>query len=217
MTRLKKFFFYILYSLSDFLFPPSCMICENYLSDDLFVCPDCLKSLKTHKNESKDSISVFKYGTELKMLVHELKYNDRPEIGVILGREMGKRLKDFIEPDNTVFLPVPLHKKRLRKRGYNQSEMICRGLCGIINIPVEKDMLSRKVNNDSQTGFNATGRAENVKGIFIYNGGGPDRNSMILLVDDLITTGATTKEAVSELKRNGFNNFFSISAATSSR
>jgi ComF family protein len=214
---LKKIISYFFSSILDFFFPPSCLLCSDYLNDELFVCPECLKNLELHSNENKSYLAVFAYNDSLKTLIHELKYNDRPEIGVILGSEMGKRLKEFIEPQNSVFMPVPLHKKRLKKRGYNQSEKICEGLAGIINIPVEKKLLARKVNNVSQTTLNAAGRSENVKGIFIYNDSELGKSVQILIVDDLITTGATTKEAISELKRNGFENFFCLSAATSTK
>jgi len=214
---MKLFIKQLFVSLIDFFFPPSCMICGNYLNNEIYICPFCLNELELHKNDSKTSISVFSYNDKIKLLIHELKYNHRPEIGYILGREMGKRLSGMIETGNSVLLPIPLHKKRLRKRGYNQSENISDGFSEILNIPVKKDLLVRKKNNVSQTSLNAKMRAENVKGIFDINETGLDKNTMIFLIDDLITTGATTKEAVSVLKKHGFSDFFSLSVATSTK
>lgn len=203
--------------LMDLFFPPSCMLCGEYLDSGMYVCEDCLKNLELHKNESKTSLSVFAYNEPIKLLIHELKYNNRPEIGYILGKEMGKRLKDYLNTENAVLIPVPLHKIRLRKRGYNQSEKICEGFSEVSGIKVNKDLLFRRVNNISQTKLNATHRADNVKGIFSFSGCELDRETHLILVDDLITTGATSKEASSVLKNNGFDNFFAMSVATSTK
>lgn len=203
--------------LIDFLFPPACVICGEYLDNGLYICGKCLESLELHKNESKNSLSVFSYNNSIKILIHELKYGNRPEIGYVLGAEMGKRLKGYLDPERAVLMPVPLHKKRLRKRGYNQSEKICDGLFKESGIIVRKDILRRIRNNVSQTKLNASHRSENVKGIFEFCGSEIDRSTLIILVDDLITTGATAKEAAGVLKKNGFENFFALSVATSTK
>jgi ComF family protein len=201
----------------DFLFPSSCMICGDYLDTGIYICEDCLENLELHRNESKNSLAVFSYNESIKMLIHELKYNDRPEIGYILGKEMGKRLKAYLNTGKAVLMPVPLHKKRLRKRGYNQSDKICEGLSEISGIKISRDLIYRRINNISQTKLNSLHRAENVKGIFAFAGSDIDRETLVILVDDLITTGATSKEAAGVLKNNGFNNFFALSVATSTR
>lgn len=201
----------------DFLFPPSCMVCGEYLDSGIYICRKCLDELELHKNESKNSISVFSYNDSIRSLIHELKYNNRPEIGYVLGREMGKRLKSYLNTECAVLMPVPLHKKRLRKRGYNQSEKICEGLSDESLVPMNKDLIYRKRNNISQTKLNAALRSENVKGIFEFKGSDLDRETLIMLVDDIITTGATAKEACGVLKRNGFSNFFALSVATSTK
>ncbi|HAQ62510.1 TPA: ComF family protein [Candidatus Delongbacteria bacterium] len=203
--------------LTDLFFPPSCMICGEYLDHEMYICQDCLKNLELHKNESKTSLSVFAYNESIKLLIHELKYNNRPEIGYILGKEMGKRLKEYLITENAVLIPVPLHKKRLRKRGYNQSEKICEGFSEVSGIKINKELLFRRINNISQTKLNALSRADNVKGIFSFSESELDKETHIILVDDLITTGATSKEASSVLKNNGFNNFFAMSVATSTK
>jgi ComF family protein len=204
-------------SLLDLFFPASCLICSEYLEEDVLVCTNCLHNLKLHRNENKSYLSVFSYSDKIRILIHELKYNNRPEIGRIMGKEMGSKLKRYINPDRMILLPVPLHKKRLRKRGYNQSEMICAGFSEIINIPVETGLLIRRKNNISQTALNASGRSENVKGIFEAGSAVVDPETTIFIVDDLITTGATTREAVSELKKQGYKKFFSLCIATSTK
>lgn len=200
--------------LSDLLFPPSCILCGEYLKGETYVCRECLESLPLNKNESSSHMSVFDYGDHVRHLIHELKYNRRPEIGIILGREAGKRLSGIIDPAVSLLVPVPLHKKRLRKRGYNQTEMICEGLSEELLIPVRNKVLKRVRNNVSQTTLNAEGRSHNVKGIFETDQDIENKFVLILLVDDVITTGATTKEAGSVLKNAGYENYFSLSIAT---
>lgn len=207
----------IFWSVLDLFFPPSCLICSEYLDEDVLVCRNCLKNLKLHRNENKSYFSVFSYSDKIRILIHELKYNNRPEVGRIMGREIALKLNGLIETEGSVLLPVPLHKKRLRKRGYNQSEMICAGFSEIINIPVETGLLIRRKNNVSQTTLNASGRSENVKGIFEAGSAVVEPETTIFIVDDLITTGATTREAVSELKKQGYKKFFSLCIATSTK
>ncbi len=209
-----KLFKILISYIADLLFPPSCLLCGEYLDDSIYVCPDCLKKLPLNRNESKGHISVFDYDDGLRLMIHELKYNQRPEIGIILGKEAGRRLAEIIDPAVSVLVPVPLHKKRLRKRGYNQADLICDGLGSELNIPVNKCLLKRVKNNVSQTTLNAEGRSANVKGIFGINKTDTDRSKLILLVDDVITTGSTTKEAGSVLKNTGYLNYFALSIAT---
>lgn len=207
----------IIGSLTDLFFPASCLICSDYLEEDILVCRNCLKSLKLHRNENKSYFSAFTYNEKIRTLIHELKYNNRPVIGRIMGREIALKLRGLIQTEGSVLLPVPLHKKRLRKRGYNQSEKICEGFADIINIPVETGLLIRRKNNSSQTALNSSGRAENVKGIFETETAAVHPETTIFIVDDLITTGATTREAAGELKKQGYHKFFSLCIATSTK
>jgi len=204
----------ILSYLSELFFPASCAICGKYLNEEIYICGNCLEDLPLNRNESKSFLSVFDYGRNIRLLIHELKYNGRPEIGIILGREAGKRLKGFLDPDVSVIVPVPLHKKRLAKRGYNQAEMIGRGISMYLNIPIRTDILKRLRNNVSQTTLNAQKRSSNVKGIFFAEISEYDEDKLILTVDDVITTGATTKEACAALKESGCKNVFPVSIAT---
>ncbi len=204
-------------SLLYLLFPPSCYICSEYLDDELLVCKKCLKSLKIHKNENKNHLSVFCYDSNIRVLIHALKYGNRPLIGRIIGREMAKRLKDLLSNENSLLVPVPLHKKRLRKRGYNQSRLISEGISDITSIPVDESFLTRKTNNVSQTILGSKERAENVMNIFCSRTlSESEKSKNVYLIDDLITTGATSKEACKALRSAGNEKLFPISAATSS-
>nr|MDA3887009.1 ComF family protein [Candidatus Delongbacteria bacterium] len=204
-------------SLSSLFFPPSCLICEEYLSDELFVCNTCLSKLQLHKNSDPGYIAVFQYNDSIKKLIFELKYNSRPEIGQILGKEAAKHLSDIFQNENSILLPVPLHKKRIRKRGYNQSLYIAQGISEGLAIPIKEELVKRRKNNVSQTKVDNSDRKSNVSGIFKLDTSSLDKDIFIIVVDDLITTQATTKEIYKTLKEHGYNNFFGLCIATSGK
>ncbi|MBN2789608.1 MAG: ComF family protein [Candidatus Delongbacteria bacterium] len=212
---MKTFFKNILSSLSSFLFPASCLICEEYLHDELFVCRSCLSNLKLHKNTEPEYIAVFQYDDKIKKLIFELKYNSKPEIGEILGKEAAKHISDLFQNSNSILFPVPLHKKRIKKRGYNQSLYIAKGFSQTLKLPIYEDMIVRSKNNVSQTTVKSSNRKSNVSGIFRINTSSIDKNILFIVVDDLITTQATTKEIYRILKENGYNNYFGLCIATS--
>ncbi|NOR45694.1 MAG: hypothetical protein GQ534_08935 [Candidatus Delongbacteria bacterium] len=205
----------ILSSLSSLFFPPSCLICEDYLNDELFVCKKCLSSLQLHKNSDPGYIAVFQYNDSIKKLIFELKYNSRPEIGHILGKEAAKHLSEIFQKENSILLPVPLHKKRIKTRGYNQSLYIAKGISEGLTIPIDEELIKRRKDNVSQTKVDNSDRKSNVSGIFKLDSPSLDKDIFIIVVDDLITTQATTKEIYKTLKEHGYNNFFGLCIATS--
>jgi ComF family protein len=212
---MKNFFKNILSSLSSFFFPASCLICEDYLNDELFVCKKCLSNLQLHKNTDPGYIAVFQYNNSIKKLIFELKYNSRPEIGQILGKEAAKHLSEIFNNENSILFPVPLHKKRIKTRGYNQSLFISKGLSEELDIPINEELIKRKKDNVSQTKVDNSDRKSNVSGIFKLDTPSLDKNIFIIVVDDRITTQATTKEIYKTLKEHGYNNFFGLCIATS--
>jgi len=212
---MKNFLKSIFSPLLSLFFPASCLICEDYLNDELFVCKTCLSNLQLHKNSDSEYIAVFQYDNSIKKLIFELKYNSRPEIGQILGKEAAKHLIEMFQNENIVLLPVPLHKKRLRKRGYNQSLHIAKGFSETLNIPVTEELIQRRKNNISQTKIDSSDRQKNVSGIFQFTEPSLNKDVFIVVIDDLITTGATTKELYKVLEQNGYKNHFGLCIATS--
>ena len=124
-----------------------------------------------------------------KQLIHEVKYHSHRLLGRHLGRMLGMRLAGRCEADCIV--PVPLHPKRERARGFNQALEIARGVSEVTGMEVMEDVLVRVKDNVSQTGKNATERRENVAGIFEARNVARIRGRHVLLLDDVITTGAT--------------------------
>jgi ComF family protein len=143
----------------------------------------------------------FNKGSRVQRLIHDLKYRDRKDIGVFLGRKLGTILATT-EPYNTAdyIIPVPLHKKKLMKRGYNQSEQFANGLSAAMKIPVDKFNLVRIKATDTQTRKSRFKRYQNVNEIFRVLQ--PERlaGKHILLVDDVLTTGATLEACMMALR-----------------
>jgi ComF family protein len=134
----------------------------------------------------------FTKGALIQTLIHELKYKGNTEAGLYLGRLMGDKMQDsgrFTDID--YLIPLPLSAEKEFKRGYNQAEVICRGLSDTMNIPVMNKNIVRTRYTETQTKKHRAERWENVSGSFTINDPGAIYNKHILLVDDVITTGAT--------------------------
>jgi ComF family protein len=133
-------------------------------------------------------------------LIHELKYKGNKDAGVFLGQEIGKAIKEApLYQGLDLLIPVPLHPKREKERGYNQSLMIAQGISEVTDIPVGEDLLVRSVNTATQTHKTKDERWENVKDIFEVRH--PERleSKYVLLVDDVLTTGATLEACAMKL------------------
>ena len=136
-------------------------------------------------------------------LVYGFKYYDKPFIAQYLGEMMGGELNEVGFYDGIDYLvPLPISKKRKEKRGYNQSYELAKGISKITRIPVADNIIKRNVFVQSQTKLDSVGRMENIAGVFSL-GKNCDSisNKHILLVDDIITTGATVIECCSILKK----------------
>lgn len=124
--------------------------------------------------------------------MHALKYRNRPDIGMLLGQEFGQQIKSlpqFLSVDGLI--PVPLHPKKERLRGYNQSERIAAGLSAATGIPVRADLLVRRENRSSQTRKKRMARFGNAEGLYGINEEKMLQGGHFVLVDDVLTTGAT--------------------------
>ncbi|MEY3367064.1 MAG: hypothetical protein RI973_219 [Bacteroidota bacterium] len=142
--------------------------------------------------EAAAALYLFKKGSRVQHLLHQLKYRGKKEIGVLLGRQLGRQLSDsalFKELD--LIVPVPLHPRKQRLRGYNQSEMFAMGLSQGLRIPCVKDGLRRVVHAGSQTQKSREERAEKIKDYFEVKRPDLLSGKHILLADDVMTTGAT--------------------------
>jgi len=125
-------------------------------------------------------------------LIHQLKYKGNKDIGFYLGELTGGTLLSSGRFQNIdAVIPLPLYPEKERKRGYNQAAVICEGIAAAMHIPVLKDNVTRQRFTETQTRKHRTERWENVEGSFVVNHPAALKGKNILLVDDVITTGAT--------------------------
>jgi ComF family protein len=133
-------------------------------------------------------------------LLHELKYRNRPELGRLLGRVYGGELSAAgFGTSFDIIIPVPLHPKKKKRRGYNQSDEFGKGLSEALNVFCSDEILQRVEMTSTQTRKSRLGRWENVKDIFQIKDTGAVAAKRVLLVDDVVTTGATLEGAGNEI------------------
>lgn len=150
----------------------------------------------------KTGTALFYYqkGCKVQQLIHQFKYKGYTEIGLYLGRMMGKELlaSGFCQGIDWV-LPVPLHPAKLHQRGFNQSELFARGISEATGIPLLADALVKITATTSQTRKSRFMRWQNVESVFALRDGQRLENCNLLLADDVITTGATMEAAIHKL------------------
>lgn len=198
-------------SLLGMIFPNVCEICGNSLVEgEKVICSHCTIELprtgyhldsnfnELHKRllchcPIERATAFFHYYKDNRFshLIHLIKYGNRPELGVALGQIFTRELKqsNFFN-DIDLIIPVPIHSSKKRKRGYNQSEMIARGISKETGIPVSNNLVAYQAHS-TQTRKNAIGRWLNSEGIFGAIGEEGLDGRHVLIVDDVITTGAT--------------------------
>jgi ComF family protein len=150
------------------------------------------------------SFLLFEKKGRVQKLLHALKYRSRPEVGYVLGSWYGQDLKKSgAFADCQLIVPVPLHRNRLRKRGYNQSEWIARGLAGELGLGISTGALQKKVFTETQTFKSREERWQNTMESFALADASELAGRHVLLVDDVITTGATTEACIFQLHKAG--------------
>lgn len=142
--------------------------------------------------ESGAALYYFSRKSPVQRALHELKYGNNPEIGIRIGRELGAKLRSSGNFDSVeLIVPVPLHAKKERLRGYNQSAMFAKGLAESMQLPVSDKALARLVYSESQTRKKRMERFQNVGEVFVVKNKAALEGRHVLLVDDVLTTGAT--------------------------
>lgn len=211
---------------SDFLsllFPNLCCGCGTSLfRGEVHICNKCLYNLPytDHHLHPENKVArqfwgripcraamamlFFRKGGRVQQMIHHLKYSNQPELGIKLGKLLGERL--LLAPAYQhidLIMPVPLHKKRERQRGYNQSACIAEGIAEVLQIPMSSTHLLRKFSTDSQTKKGRYHRFENMAMAFEVRNPEQLKDKHILLVDDVLTTGATLEACGLELMKCG--------------
>lgn len=209
-----------LHSILNLFYPRVCAACgESLLKDEETVCLKCRYLLpKTGYELNPDNpLAQTFYGRvkfhavtacfffaksgKVQHLIHELKYKGNKEAGVFLGQQLGETIKDApLFQGIDYLIPVPLHPKREKQRGYNQSLMIAKGINEVTGIPIGDKYLIRAVNTATQTKKSAEERYKNVKDIFEVRFPEELEGKHVLLIDDVLTTGATLESCAHQLE-----------------
>ena len=208
--------------INDFLelfYPELCISCGNRLiTQEKWLCLNCEHDIpftNFHKNPENKVAQLFwgrvkienatayfgyKKGSNYQNLIHFIKYKGMKELGFKTGRKFGLVLKNangFSDID--IVIPVPLHPKKQKKRGFNQSDWIAKGISETMNKPLSIGNLYRKFHTSTQTRKNRFERWQNVENIFGINKPEDFAGKHILLVDDVITTGSTLEASAIQI------------------
>lgn len=214
-----KVLYRICNDFTELVYPALCITCgERLISQEKYLCMNCRADLPVtnfHLNsdnnvaelfwgrvkiENATSLFYYKKGSRYQRVIHFIKYRGMKELGFEFGTHLGASLSEsenFTTAD--LIIPVPLHPRKKKKRGYNQSEYIARGVANILKKPVSVNNLCRKIYSSSQTRKNRFERWQNVEKIFKINHPDELRNKHILLLDDVVTTGSTLEACASEI------------------
>lgn len=207
----------------DLIFPDLCVACENaLLKGEKNICISCIHQLpKTGFHFEEDNnlcrklwgrvplkygLAYLKFdkGSLVQNIMHHIKYKDAPETAVMLGNWYGDDLyKAGFSDKFDLIVPVPLHKNKFRKRGYNQSACFAQGLADGLTIGYDESILERVREQSSQTNKGRLDRWTNVKEIYKIKEHSDIEGKKILLADDIATTGATIEVCAQELLKAG--------------
>lgn len=218
--------------LLDFFLPRICINCKSKILDnEKIICSNCFNLLQfasqeritleyerkfTKENIVKDFKSAFIFADEtpIQNIIHELKYNGKFFIGKYLGKKVSEILMEKINNWNAdLIIAIPLHSLRRAERGFNQADIIAKEIGENLKINYGKNILVRTRFTNSQTKLNLVERKQNMKDVFKLKNQKLIENKNIILVDDVITTGATVSECARILTDNGAKNIFALSVA----
>ena len=219
MHKIKNF-------ILDLFFPKKCLGCGKH---NTYLCEECLQKISNNGwvclNCQKESgldriISAASYVDPLtRDLIKALKYNFVRELTKPLSQLIIKHLESIsfasgISAESTIVIPVPLHSRRLRERGFNQAKLIAQEIADYFHLSLKTNILKRIIFTEPQADIkNIERRKKNIKNAFSVADADEIKDKLILLVDDVITTGATLSDAARVLKSNGAKEVWALTVA----
>lgn len=197
-------------SALDYFFPPICGMCGEI--NENYICNNCYENIKkikkcvineyNNRNFSKH-LYIFKYEGIIRNKIIEYKFEDKGYLYKMFAKIIlsDKKTCNFIKKYD-VIIPVPISKKRKKKRGYNQSELVANEIAQKLNQDIWTDIIIKKKDNKPQSELNKLERIKNVEDIYEINKPIEVKNKKVLLLDDIYTTGSTVNEIARKLKQN---------------
>lgn len=197
-------------SALDYFFPPICGMCGEI--NENYICNNCYENIKkikkcvineyNNRNFSKH-LYIFRYEGIIRNKIIEYKFEDKGYLYKMFAKIIlsDKKTCNFIKKYD-VIIPVPISKKRKKKRGYNQSELVANELTQKLNQDIWTDIIIKKKDNKPQSELNKLERIKNVEDIYEINKPIEVKNKKVLLLDDIYTTGSTVNEIARKLKQN---------------
>lgn len=197
-------------------YPRLCILCSRPLiKGEEQICLHCLARLPYIRYESQQRVDSwfagkseiqyaraylhYEKGSSVQRLIHDLKYHGNKELAYLLGRWAFLRLQAEQSPlcQAEILLPIPLHPKKKRQRGYNQAEWIAKGIASVLSIPIDTTSIVRQVKTNTQTRRHIYERWTNMEEVFTLISDEALKGKRVLLVDDVLTTGATFNSCAS--------------------
>lgn len=197
----------ILKSVFNLFFKPECPLCARPTDQEF--CQYCQQQLLEcqfpHPGLFPGQVPIFvwgHYGGVLKRAIAALKYDGNPQIAKMLGYCLAEGWLNTVNrvPQNLVVVPIPLHPDKLKKRGFNQAELLGRGFCEITGLPMKPHGLQRVKNTEALHGLSRQQRYQNLQGALRVGKNQLPPRSSVLIIDDIYTTGATINAAIQALK-----------------
>ncbi len=220
--KLAKWIYKISNYFLNFIFKEKCIRCKK---DGEIICEECIYLFKLpHDNPNDHIFASFSYkDPSIKKVLKDLKYYGKKNLGYKIGIILYKRMIEEISEikslsgDKIILLPIPITKKRMRHRGYNQASLIAEGMCMICEENIfefKENILIKKIDTIPQAKISdRKKRLVNLKDNFICNDKEKIKGRTVIVVDDITTTGATLNEAMRVLKKSGAKEVFSFVVA----
>jgi len=217
----------MLRTLLDLLYPRTCLSCAELLqTGELDLCARCERTIERAKVETLTrgplseivALFIFEEHSPSRVLLHTLKYGAMPSLGTRLGRALGELVVERgIRAD--LVIPVPLSRRKKRERGFNQAARVGGGVSAATGIPMAEDLVQRIRDTASQTTLSAEARSQNVRGAFAVSPAGVKTldGTSCLLIDDVVTTGATVLECASVMRSAGASRVIACAVAIAKR
>ncbi len=195
----------------NFLFPPVCSVCGKI--DKNWLCPNCQKRVERLEKSCVVQIEykkyekllyIFQYESLVRKLVLRYKFSNQAYLNHFFAQMIAKNEENrSLLQQYDCIIPVPMHVRKMQKRGYNQTELVTNELSKILQIPARNDILLKVVNTVTQSKLGAKARQSNIQHVFFVRKDIEVEGKKIILLDDIYTTGATSQECSRVLKEAG--------------